>query len=250
MILTSDGKVRSFTEKPERYIEGAYAFGGVAILDRNLVELVESEGSLDKAVNTYVKTHDVLASIWGGWWVDIGYPWNILEAQYYLLKERVKNSVISSKANIASTAVIEGPVVVEEGARIDHYAVVKGPAYIGRNVLIGTHTFIRPYVGIEEEATVGSYTELVWSTLEPEATVGRGSFLGFSVVGEKAVIESNVITKLLTEPEKEGIKAIKVVKRRRQYAKIGAFIGYRARVPAGKVLEAGEYVEGVCNESE
>ena len=247
VTLTTDGRVKSFIEKPEKYIEGAYAFGGVAILDKELVELIESEGSLDRAINSYVGRRDLMASIWSGWWVDVGYPWNVLEAQYYLLSEYVSNSVISRKAKIASTAIIEGPVVIEEGAQIDHYAVIKGPAYIGRNVLVGTHAFIRPYVGVEEDTTIGSYVELVWSTIEPEATIGRGSFLGFSVVGERAVIESNVITKLLVEPESEGIRAIKVVKKRKQYTKIGAFIGYGARVHAGKVLQPGEHVEGVCN---
>ena len=248
VTLTTDGRVRSFVEKPEKYVEGAYAFGGVAILDEELVRLIESEGSLDKAVNSYVRRYDMVASIWSGWWVDVGYPWNVLEAQYYLFNEYVGNSIISRKARIASTAIIEGPVVIEEGAQIDHYAVIKGPAYIGKNVLVGTHVFIRPYVGVGRDSTVSSYVELVWSAIEPEATIGRGTFLGFSVVGEKAVIESNVITELLTEPEREGIKAIKVVKKRKQYTKIGAFIGYRARVPAGKKLQPGEYVGGICNE--
>ena len=248
VTLATDGKVKSFIEKPEKYIEGAYAFGGVAVLNKELVELIESEGSLDRAINSYVERHDLAASIWSGWWVDVGYPWNVIEAQYYLLNEYVSNSVISRKAKIASTAIIEGPVVIEEGAQIDHYAVIKGPAYIGKNVLVGTHAFIRPYVGVEEDSTIGSYVELVWSTIEPEVTVGRGSFLGFSVIGERAVIESNVITKLLTEPEKEGIRAIKVVKKRKQYTKIGAFVGYGARVHAGRVLQPGEYIEGVCNE--
>jgi len=250
VTLTSNGRVRSFIEKPEKYVEGAYAFGGVAVLNKDLVELIGSEKSLEGAVNSYIKRHDVVASIWSGWWVDVGYPWNILEAQYYLFNEYVGNSVISSKARIAPTAIIEGPVVVEDGAQVDHYTVIKGPAYIGRNVLVGTHTFIRPYVGVGEESTVSSYVELVWSAVEPEATIGRGSFLGFSVIGEKAVIESGVITKLLTEPEREGIKAIKVIKKRRQYSKIGAFIGYGARVGAGSKLQPGEYVEGPCNESQ
>ncbi len=237
------GNVTEFKEKPKKPEEGAYAFGGVSVLNKELVELLESYGDLEKAINEYITSGGVIKTVlWSGRWVDLGYPINALEAIYYILTD-LDGSYISRKAHVANTAVIEGPVIIEDDAVIDHYAVIKGPAYIGKGVLIGTHSFIRPYTDIEAETTVSSFSEIVWSLVEEKSTIGRGTFLGYSVVGYRAIIEPGVTTKLLAKPEVEGIKAIKIVKRRRKYFKAGAVIGAGSRVPAMHVLEPGTEIQ-------
>ncbi len=234
-----NGRVKSFSEKPGTYVEGAYAFGGVAVLNSELTQLIASEGSLQEAVNDYVaKGGSVRTVLWSGIWVDLGYPINALEVMYYIMK-KFRGAYISKDANVSSNAVVEGPVFIDEGAVIEHHAVVKGPAYLGKDVLVGTHTFVRPYTDVEAKAILGSYSEAVWSLISEEATIGRSSFLGYSIVGEGAIVEPNVLTKLLVPPGEEGIRAIKVVKKRRLYRKAGAVIPANSRVPSGTVLEPG-----------
>ncbi|OYT51055.1 MAG: hypothetical protein B6U73_02715 [Desulfurococcales archaeon ex4484_204] len=236
--ISINGCVEGFIEKPVKHIEGAYAFGGLAVFNEQIVRLMERLGRLDEAISEYCRTSPIKAAVWSGWWVDVGYPWNVLEALYYTLSE-YRESVISRNAKVSPSAVIEGPVVIEDGAVVDHYAVVRGPVYVGKDSLIGTHAFVRPYTSVEDNAFIGSYSEVVWSLVGARATVGRGSFLGYSVVGEDAIVEPSVITKLLVKPEAEGIKAIREVKRRRKYYKIGAFIGRGARVTTCRVIEPG-----------
>ncbi len=239
VLVDASGLVSKFVEAPRKAIEGTYAFGGIAVLNKELVSLIERLGNIEEAINEYVGSGgEIKTALWGDWWVDIGYPVNLLEATYYIMRAW-SSSRISSKAKVASTAVIEGPVVVEEGAVIDHYAVIKGPAYIGRDCLVGTHTFIRPFTDVEELSTIGSYSEIVWSLISREATIGRNVFLGYSVVGEGGIVEPGVMTKLLTKPEEAGIKAIKVVRRRREIYKIGCTVPARSRVRAGSILEPG-----------
>ncbi len=235
--------VTEFIEKPKEHLKGYYAFGGISILNKGIIDLIEKENSLDRAINAYIKRGGkIVASIWSGWWVDIGYPWDLLEAIYYILNKN-ERALISSKAKIASTAIIEGPVIISEGAEIDHYAIIKGPAYIGKNVFIGVNTFIRPYTSIEENSVISSYAEVTWSYIGESVTIGRESFLGYSVVGRYAVIEPLVFTKLLpAEPDKVGIRTIKEYKRRREYHKIGSFIGARARVKSLTALEPGTFI--------
>ncbi len=234
--------ITEFIEKPSKHLEGYYAFGGISILNKEIVDLIEEEEALDKAIRNYLsKGGKLIASIWSGWWVDVGYPWDILEAIYYILNMR-KASLISSSAKIASTAVIEGPVIIDEGAEVDHYAIIKGPAYIGKEVFVGANTFIRPYTSIERNSVISSYAEVTWSYIGESVTIGRGSFLGYSVVGREAVIEPQVFTKLLVESEGIGIKVIKEYKRRREYHKIGSFISAKARVKSLTILKPGTYI--------
>ena len=239
--LNANGTISRFIEKPKECLPGHYAFGGIAIINDELLRLIEREGMIDRAINEYIEGGGkIIGAVWSGWWVDIGYPWDLLFATYYILRE-LKISRISSNAKIASTAIIEGPIIIEDGVEIDHYSVIKGPAYIGRDVAIGTHTLIRPYTSIEASSVIHSYAEVVWSLVGPKSTIGRASFLGYSVVGEGAVIEPNVTTKLLVKPDEAYIRTIKEYKKRREYHKIGAFISYGSRIKAYTVLEPGKY---------
>ena len=236
--------VESFDTAPTKPPPGTYAFGGVAYLSEELAEALAEEGDIGKAVTEYVKGGGtVRTALWSGWWVDIGHPVNLLEAQYYVLRE-VHDSRISSSAEIAPTAVIEGPVIVEDGAFIDHYAVIKGPAYIGTGATIGAHSLIRRYTGVGAGAVFGAYAEAVWSIIGERATIGKGAFLGHSVVGDGAVVEANVVTRTyVPDPEAAGIRAIAEHRRRRTYYKVGASVGSGCRVRAGEVLDPGTRIE-------
>ena len=238
--VDENGYITSFREKPGEIIEGAYAFGGVGEFNNELLKSLQRTWSLEEGINEYIKQGGkIRTALWSGTWVDLGFPVNTLEAMYYIIMEEIKGTYISPKAKIASTAVIEGPVYIDDGADIDHYSVIRGPAYIGRDVLIGSHTFIRPYTDVESSVTVGSYSELVWSIISDRSTIGRGSFLGYSIVGEEATLEPGVTTKLLAVPEEAGIKAIKIVKGRKAYYKAGAVIAAGSRVSALSTLKPG-----------
>jgi len=242
VFVDSRGFIKHFKESPRERVEGVYAFGGIAVLNKELMDLIERDESIESAINEYVASGNVVrTALWSDWWVDVGYPINLLEAIYYVMMGW-RTMRIASSAKIASTAVIEGPVVIEDDVTIDHYAVIRGPAYIGRGALIGAHTFIRPYTDVEAGAVVSSYSEVVWSLIGEGATIGRNTFLGYSVVGDGATVGPGTLTKLITKPEEVGIKAIKVVKRRREWYKIGCTVPKGSKVPELSVLEPGEIV--------
>ncbi|RLE56712.1 MAG: hypothetical protein DRJ40_04785 [Thermoprotei archaeon] len=240
--VDAEGFVTEFIEKPSRELEGYYAFGGLMIVNTEFFKLLEQYENFEVAMSKLIKLRRVRSSIWSGWWVDIGFPWDLLRANYFVLSS-LERSFISSRARIASTAVIEGPVVIEDGAEIEHHAVIKGPVYIGRNSYVATHTLVRDYTTVEEESTIFSFTEVTWSSIQPRATIGRATYLGFSVVGSEAVIEPNVVTKVIMKERIWKERPIEVVRRGRKIMKLGSYIGKGARVPAGKVLEPGAVVE-------
>lgn len=236
--------VESFDTSPTKPPPGTYAFGGVAYLDEELADALAEEGDIGRAVTEYVRGGGtVRTALWSGWWVDIGHPINLLEAQYYVLRE-LRASRISSNAEIAPTAVLEGPVIVEDGALIDHYAVIKGPAYVGTGASVGAHSLIRQYTSVCAGAVFGAYAEAVWTIIGERSTIGKGAFLGHSVIGEGAVVEANVVTRtFVPDPEAAGIRAIAEHRRRRTYYKVGASVGSGCRVRAGEVLDPGTKVE-------
>ena len=239
VTITEDNFVNTFIEKPGEKIEEAYAYGGIMTVNEEFAKLLMETESFENTINDLAKERKIRAFIWSGWWVDVGYPWDLLKALHYLLSE-FEATKISAKAKIADTAIIEGPVVIDDGAKIDHYVIIKGPVYIGKGVYVGNHSLIRPYTSLERGSIVHAYSEVFWSSLQEEALVGRGSFIAFSVLGSKAVIEPNVLTKVIVSEEMRGIRPIEVIKdHKERYLKLGAFISAGRRVKAGTVLEPG-----------
>ncbi|ABL87605.1 Nucleotidyl transferase [Pyrobaculum islandicum DSM 4184] len=211
--------------------ESQWIFGGVALLPRDIIKTI-LQATFYETLNEAAKTKKIATIPWSGVWHDVNYPEDILQLLEYIAP---KHTYIASNTKISPTAIIEGPVIVEEGAEIDHYAVVKGPAYIGKKTFVGSHTLIRNYAYIEEDAVVGSAAEISHSLIGRKATIGRASFISYSIVGEEAVLEPNVVTMAVLREGRERLEPVEV--RGRTYYKLGALIPRGARIPAGTTLK-------------
>ncbi len=240
-IISVAGKIQSFIENPSRGTPNAYVIGGAFILPREFIEVLETYGSVIKALDYINKKYRLKPYLWSGWWIDIGYPWDLLRASFYVLKQ-INKTIISDNAIISPKAVIDGPVIIEDKVEIDHYAVIKGPAYIGKETYIGTHSLVRNYVTLEGGNIIGAYCEIAWSNIQKDASIGRGSYIGFSIIGSEAVVEPGVTTLNILPKHMRPVRAIELSKRGKEYVKLGAIIGHKARVPAGKILKPGEEI--------
>ncbi|MEL9991568.1 MAG: NDP-sugar synthase [Thermoproteus sp.] len=213
--------------------EGQLAYGGMLLIPRDAARAFEGR-TLAQALSQLAKTWKIAVAVWGGKWFKVDKPLDLMGALELVMPDA---TYISAGAKISPTAVIEGPVYIERGAEIDHYAVIKGPAYIGRGAFIGAHALVRNFADVEEDVVVGSSAEITHSLIEPGATIGRGSFVSYSVVGEEAVLEPGVITKSVLREGRGKLKPIEV--RGREFYKLGALIGRGTRVEAGALLEPG-----------
>ena len=237
IAVVEDAVVRDVVHEPSKAALGSsYALAGAYVLPYAIIELLERENTLPSALSELVRMVRTASALWTGYWVDVGYPWDVIAASYYVLRE-LKESRVSSRAKIAPTAVIEGPVVIEEGAVIDHFAVIKGPVYVGKRAFVGMSAFVREYTCIEEGAVVGAFTEVKRSSLQPESSVGSYALVTDSVLGHGAVIEPRVTTMNKLPEEKKVLRELPVQGVVKKLRKLGAFLGPRARVPAGTVLQ-------------
>ena len=113
-------------------------------------------------------------------WIDTGYPWNLLEANEWILKH-MESSV---KGNIEDGAVLTGRIIIEEGAHIRSGAYIEGPVYIGRNADVGPNCYVRPYTSIGNEVRIGNACEIKNSIIMDETHIGHLSYVGDSIIGE------------------------------------------------------------------
>lgn len=152
------------------------------------------ETALDLLIQKGIKIKVVPYS---GFWQAIKYPWHILAAMDYFLRniERIfpHGRIGEKPAEVAKSAVIRGKnVYFESGVRILDNAVIVGPAYIGENTIIGTNTMVREsHIG--NNCMIGFGTEIARSYIGNNVWT-HNNYIGDSVIGDSGAFGSGTVT--------------------------------------------------------
>jgi bifunctional UDP-N-acetylglucosamine pyrophosphorylase/glucosamine-1-phosphate N-acetyltransferase len=123
-------------------------------------------------------------------WVDIGRPWDLLEANRWAL-ERMEHKVYGLVENGAR---LIGPVSVAETARIRSGAYIEGPALIDEESDIGPNCYIRSYTSIGKKVRIGNACEIKNSIIMDNVHIGHLSYVGDSILGENCNLGAGTIT--------------------------------------------------------
>jgi len=154
-------------------------------------------------------------------WLDIGLPWNILEANSRALSgmETQIDGIVEENVHM------EGPVTIAEGSRIRSGVYIEGPVYIGSGSDIGPNCYIRPDTSIGANVRVGNACEVKNSVIMDGTHVAHLSYVGDSIIGENCNFGAGTITANIRF-DKKNIKV--TVKDRRidsGQRKLGSIIG-------------------------
>ena len=222
-------------DPPKDENDANYIFAGASILPGEFFDILKEEKKLTKALARLLKEQRrICASVWQDEWTDVGYGWDLLNANKNLFVG-LDYARIHKSAKISPSAHISGLVIIEEGVIIDHNAEIVGPCYIGKNVYIGTNSLIREFSCIGEECSIGYSVEIKNSVIQPRTKIGRLSFVGDSVIGENVVIGSGVTTMNVLRDE-ELHKAPQQIKGR-EYHKLGSIIGPNSTIGSNSVIK-------------
>jgi bifunctional UDP-N-acetylglucosamine pyrophosphorylase/glucosamine-1-phosphate N-acetyltransferase len=174
-------------------------------------------------------------------WMDVGRPWELLEANEWLLGE-LSTAVAG---DISPDAHIEGSVVVEEGATVKPGVVIEGPALIRSGATVGPNAYVRGATLVDEGATVGHAVEIKNSLLFADATVGHLSYVGDSILGRDANFGAGTTVANLRhdeEPVEHTVKGERVSTGRRKFGAVvgdGAKTGIDTSLGPGVTLSPG-----------
>lgn len=114
-------------------------------------------------------------------WMDIGKPWELLEANEYFLS----NIQPLIKAEVEPFATLKGSVSAGEGTIIRNGAYIVGPVIIGNNCDIGPNCYIRPGTSIGDKVRIGNAVEIKNSIIMKGTHIGHLSYVGDSIIGER-----------------------------------------------------------------
>ena len=193
-------KLTRIREKPLGNVKGeGWINTGIYVLDRDIFRSISGTGRSKRAEYELTSSLQHLidegkevkaAAVSRGEWMDVGRPWDLLEANERVLM----NSTTQVKGTVESGVTIKGPVSLEDSACIKSGSYVEGPAYVGEGSTVGPNARIRPCTSIGNGVIVGASCEIKNSIVMTGTRIPHLSYVGDSVIGENCNVAAGTIT--------------------------------------------------------
>ncbi len=188
-------------------------------------------------------------------WLEIGRPWDILEANSALLP-LVEPRILGE---VEKGATLKGKVSIGEGTTVRSGSYIEGPVLIGREANIGPNCYIRPTCCIGDRVRIGNAVEIKNSAIMNDTKIGHLSYVGDSVIGESCNFGAGTICSNLRHDKgniKSYLKGEKTDSGRRKLGVImgpEVMTGINTSIYPGTVIESGywgrpaEVIRGYCH---
>jgi bifunctional UDP-N-acetylglucosamine pyrophosphorylase/glucosamine-1-phosphate N-acetyltransferase len=240
VYLDSNMRITRLVEKPSTREMGNYVLAGVFLMPYELFDLLENKGMVD-SLNEVISSPGLHSAIWEESWLDAQRPWDLLRANQMVMSTWTEARV-SGSVQLRGSVQFRGPVWVEEDVVIESGASIFGPCFIGKGTFIGNGVLIRPNTSVGAKCTIGFGVELKNCILLDQVQVGRLSYVGDSVVGERVYIGSGTLTVNHNLDRSDIVLPLKDGMVNSNINKLGSFIGDGANIGASNTLAAGAVV--------
>jgi bifunctional UDP-N-acetylglucosamine pyrophosphorylase/glucosamine-1-phosphate N-acetyltransferase len=215
---------------------------GLYIFDKSLMDAIaktkpssRGEYEITDSIGMLIKQGNVGGFSLPSWWLDIGKPWDLLEA----------NKMIQSQQHgkidgtVEEGAVIKGETIVKKGAFVKAGAYIEGPAIIGEDSVIGPNCYIRAYTTIGKKVKIGNAVEIKNCIIMDDTNVGHLSYVGDSVIGRGSNFGAGTITANLRHDNGDVSVAVKGKRVSSGRRKLGAIIGDNVKTGIGTSIGPG-----------
>ena len=186
-------------------------------------------------VNELAKKEKIIVEKVKDYWLPIGYPWNYLEANVFILN-RIKKW--KSNIKVEKFVTIVGDAFIGEGTVIKSGTYIEGPVFIGKNCEIGPRAHIRPNTIIMDNCRIGKM-ELYDIVIMNNTTSKHTSYAAHGVIGENVNIGAGLIMADYRHDGKNNPSLINGKKIDTGRRKLGAFIGDNVNTGIGTLIYPG-----------
>ncbi len=167
---------------------------------------------------------------------NVTYPWEVINKisefiielgetlDKNIYEEKAPNVWVAKSAEIAPTAFIGGPCIIDENAKIRHSAFIRENAIVGKNVVVGNSTELKNVI-IFNNSEVPHYNYVGDSILGYKSHMGAGS-----IISNLKSDKSNVSVKYNDKKIETNLR------------KFGAILGDNVEVGCSSVLNPGSII--------
>lgn len=185
---------------------------------------------------TIQELFDLKETIAAELFLDAKYPWDVLPKLHdYIIalgkllpaeiyEKRGENIWVAKSAEIAPTACLNGPLIIDESAQIRHCAYIRGSVIVGKS------------------AVVGNSTELKNVVLFNEVQVPHYNYVGDSILGYKAHMGAGAVTSNVKSDKTTVVVKGKDIQFATGLKKMGAMLGDHVEIGCNTVLNPGTII--------
>ena len=174
-----NGFISKFAEKPKNPPKNALVNCSLYTMEPQIFSILDSVPKSPRGeyeMTDVIKSEKTKAIITKEYWLDMGMPWQLFNANEFLLSQ------MKEKKGKIENSTIKGKIIMEDGAQIlDSY--VEGPLYLGKNSVIGPHAYIRGTTSIGNNCHIGDSTTVKNSIVFENVNAKHLAYIGDSVVG-------------------------------------------------------------------
>jgi len=249
-VLSTDGdRVTGIVEKPsdppsEMANAGAYVFPAEARSWLGVEESERGEHELTDVAARVIDAYDV-SCVEMDHWLDVGRPWELLEANEWKLGELDRRI----EGTVAESATLRGAVVVEDRATVEPGVVIEGPALVRSGAHVGPNAYVRGHTLLAAATEVGHGVEIKNSVIMQGSNVPHLSYVGDSVLGRDVNFGAGTVVGNLRHDDQSvrvTVKGERVSTGRRKFGVVvgdGAKTGIDTSLNAGVTLSTGARTE-------
>ncbi len=245
VVEIENGRIKKIVEKPEKppsnlINAGVYKFNSdiIEFLKRTPLSKrgeYEITDTIQLAINSGIEFRAIELKTW----IDVGYPWDLLKANEFMLKNLNKSTI---EGEIEDGAYVKGNVIIEEGTVVRSGSYIIGPVVIGKNCVIGPNCFIRPYTSIGDNCHIGACVEVKNSIIMSNTNVPHLNYVGDSVIGENCNLGAGTKIANLRLDGKEIYATVKGKKIPTVRRKFGAIIGDNVKTGINVSINVGTMI--------
>jgi len=187
-VVTIDrGMVTEVVEKPEE-AKSNIVSTGIYAFTTQIFDFIEPELGLPDAVNNMIAQGcPINAKETDGTWLDVIYPWDILNLNDAILRQ-IQTSL---GGTIEAGVSLRGQVSVAKDAVIRSNSYIAGPVVIGNGCDIGPNVCILPATSIGNNVVISPFTTIKNSVIGDDVNMGPSCTIQDSVIEKGCIMKGH-----------------------------------------------------------
>jgi len=246
--LNSNGLVERIVEKPPKELKmGNLINAGIYIFSSLIFKAIEKTEKSIRNEYEFTDSIEILINQLNGnilgiaisnhFWNDIGLPWQLFEANNFLL-DNLSPQILGTVEKDAQTS---GNVYIGKRTIIKSGSDIQGPCFIGKDCIIGPKALIGPYSFIDKNCQIGR-SEVKYSLIFSDSLISDFNYIGDSIICEGVRLGSG--TKISnSRSDNKDVKMMikgKLIDSGRQ--KLGAILGAKSQTGDNVSITCGKKI--------
>jgi glucose-1-phosphate thymidylyltransferase len=187
VVILDRSRVKEVVEKPE-VVGSNIVSTGIYAFTADIFDFIEPELGLPDVLNKMLAQGQVInAEETDGTWLDVIYPWDILNLNGAILRQIQDNlsGIIEAGVSLKGHVSVGKDTVIRSGSYID------GSAVIGESCSIGPNVCILPATSIGNNVVISPFTVIKNSVIGDDVTIGSCSTIEDSVIDKGCIIKGH-----------------------------------------------------------